>query len=167
MPKLKVTMPDTGEVTHELVDENITIGRVPENSLQVEHTSVSSRHAQLTLLPNGNYQLTDLNSTNGTRVNGAPVTEAALRNGDRVRFGNIDTAYYSDDESHTEPLPAAVEPEATPAQESRKPTNFENASPFQKKNKAVDPIGRYIMIFAAVAVLAFIAALVTIFMLHA
>ena len=167
MPKLKVTMPDTGEVTHELVDENITIGRVAENSLQVEHTSVSSRHAQLTLLPNGNYQLTDLNSTNGTRVNGAPVTEAALRNGDRVRFGNIDTAYYSDDNSHSEPLPAAVEPEATPATESRKPTNFENASPFQKKNKAKDPAGLYIMIFAAVSVLAFIAALVTIFMLHA
>ena len=167
MPKLKVTMPDTGEVTHELVDENITVGRVAENSLQVEHTSVSSRHAQLTLLPNGNYQLTDLNSTNGTRVNGAPVTEAALRNGDRVRFGNIDTAYYSDDESHSEPLPAAVEPEATPAKESRKPTNFENASPFQKKNKAKDPAGLYIMIFAVVAVLAFIAAVVTIFMLHA
>lgn len=167
MPKLKVTMPETGEVTHELVDENITIGRVPENSLQIEHTSVSSRHAQLSLLPNGSYQLTDLNSTNGTRVNGAPVTEAALRNGDRVRFGNIDTAYLSDDNSHSEPLPAAVEPEATPATESRKPTNFENASPFQKKGKAKDPVGMYIMIFAGVAVLAFIAAVVTIFMLHA
>ena len=167
MPKLKITMPETGEVTHELVDENITVGRVAENSLQVEHTSVSSRHAQLTLLPNGNYQLTDLNSTNGTRVNGAPVTEAALRNGDRVRFGNIDTAYYSDDNSHSEPLPAAVEPDAAPATESRKPTNFENASPFQKKNKAKDPAGLYIMIFAGVSVLAFIAALVTIFMLHA
>ncbi len=167
MPKLKVTLPDTGEVIHDLVDENITVGRVEDNSLQIEHTSVSSRHAQLTLLPNGNYQLTDLNSTNGTRVNGAPVTEAALRNGDRVRFGNIDTAYLSDDESHSEPLPAAVEPEATPARESRKPTNFENASPFQKKNKAKDPAGMYIMIFAGVAVLAFIAALVTIFMIHA
>ena len=167
MPKLKVTLPETGEVTHDLVDENITVGRVAENSLQIEHTSVSSRHAQLALLPNGNYQLTDLNSTNGTRVNGAPVTEASLRNGDRVRFGNIDTAYFSDDESHTEPLPAAVEPEATPAKESRKPTNFENASPFTKKDKAKDPLSTYIMVFAGVSVLAFLAALVTIFMLHA
>ncbi len=167
MPKLKITMPETGEVTHELVDETITVGRVAENSLQIEHTSVSSRHAQLSLLPNGNYQLTDFNSTNGTRVNGAPVTEAALRNGDRVRFGNIDTAYLSDDQGHREPLPAAVEPEATPAKESRKPTNFENASPFQKKGKEKDPTGLYILIFAGVAVVAFIAALVTIFMLHA
>lgn len=167
MPKLKVTLPETGEVIHDLVDENITIGRVDDNSLQIEHTSVSSRHARLTLLPNGNYQLADLNSTNGTRVNGAPVTEAALRNGDRVRFGNIDTAYLSDDEGHSEPLPAAVEPEATPAKESRKPTNFENASPFQKKGKEKDSIGTYIMIFAAVSVLIFVAALVMIFMIHA
>ena len=166
MPKLKVTLPEAGEVTHELTDENITVGRVEDNSLQIDHASVSSHHAQLALLPSGNYQLTDLNSTNGTRVNGKPVTEAALRNGDRVRFGNIDTAYLSGDESRSEPLPAAVEPEAKPAAESHRPSNFENASPFQKKNKEKDPVGTYILIFAGVSVLAFIAALVTVFLLH-
>ena len=97
MPKLKVTMPETGEVTHELVDELITLGRISENIIQIEDASVSSRHAQLSLGANGNYALKDLNSTNGTRVNGAPATEAQLRNGDRVRFGQIECAYFSDD----------------------------------------------------------------------
>ncbi len=96
MPKLKITMPESGEVTHELVDELITLGRVSENIIQIEDASVSSRHAQLSLGANGNYALKDLNSTNGTRVNGAPATDAQLRNGDRVRFGQIECAYFSD-----------------------------------------------------------------------
>ena len=159
-------MPDASEVTHELVDEMITVGRVSENSVQIDDVSVSSRHAQLAALGNGSYQLTDLNSTNGTRVNGAAVTEAALRNGDRVRFGKIDCAFYSDDPGHGEPLPAAAEPDAKPATETHKPTNFANASPFQKKNKEKDPVGMYVMIFAGVAVLLFIVALVQVFLLQ-
>ncbi len=168
MPKLKIMMPETGEVTHELVDEVITLGRVSDNMIQVEDGSVSSRHAQLALGGNGNYQLQDLGSTNGTRVNGAPVTEVALRHGDRVRFGQIEAAYYSDaaPTAAAEPLPAAAEPVAQPAAETHRPSNFTNASPFQKKSRQKDPIGLYIMIFAAVAFLAFVAAIVMVFSLH-
>ena len=160
-------MPETGEVTHELADELITLGRVSENMIQVEDGSVSSRHAQLTLADNGNYQLQDLGSTNGTRVNGAPVTDVVLRHGDRVRFGQIEAAYYSDGAQPTaEPLPAADEPVAQPAAETHRPSNFTNASPFQKKSREKDPAGLYIMIFAGVALLAFIAALALIFTLQ-
>ena len=166
MPKLKVTMPETGEVTHELVDELITVGRISENSLQIEDGSVSSRHAQLTLGANGNYALKDLNSTNGTRVNGAPTTDAQLRNGDRVRFGQIECAYFSDTTSQNEPLPAAAAPDAHIPAESRRPTNFANASPFQKKNRAKDPAGLYILIFAGLAVLLFLVALGFVFTLQ-
>ena len=166
MPKLKIMMPETGEVTHELVDEVITLGRVADNMVQVEDASVSSRHVQLNLVEGGNYHLQDLGSTNGTRVNGAPVSEAQLRNGDRVRFGSIEAAYYSDNASAVEPLPAAAEPVAQPAAESRRPTNFANSSPFQKKNREVDPAGKYIMICAAVAIALFIIALISIFLLH-
>ena len=166
MPKLKIMMPETGEVTHELVDEVITLGRVADNMVQVEDASVSSRHVQLNLVEGGNYHLQDLGSTNGTRVNGAPVSEAQLRNGDRVRFGSIEAAYYSDNASAVEPLPAAAEPAAQPAAESRRPTNFANSSPFQKKNREVDPAGKYIMICAAVAIALFIIALISIFLLH-
>ena len=164
MPKLKVMLPETGEVTHELADELITLGRVSENMIQIEDGSVSSRHAQLTLSGNGNYQLQDLGSTNGTRVNGAPASDVVLRHGDRVRFGQIEAAYYSDNPpAVAEPLPAADEPVAQPASETHRPSNFTNASPFQKKSREKDPVGMYIMIFAGVALLAFIGALVLIF----
>ena len=166
MPKLKVMLPEAGEVTHELMDEVVSLGRVSDNTIQVEDGSVSSRHAQLSLVEGGNYYLQDLGSTNGTRVNGAPVSESPLRNGDRIRFGSIEASYYSDNTDAAEPLPAAAEPVAQPATDSQRPTNFTNASPFQKKNREVDPAGKYIMIFAVVAVLLLIAALVMIFRLQ-
>lgn len=166
MPKLKIQMPEAGEVTHELVDELVTLGRVDDNTLQVEDASVSSHHAQLTRAGNGNYHLKDLNSTNGTRVNGNSVTDAQLRHGDRVRFGKIEGAYFSDSDDSSQPLPAADEPEALPAAESRRPTNFENASPFQKKTHKPDPVGKAIMIAAILAMVLFLAAVVVIFLLQ-
>jgi pSer/pThr/pTyr-binding forkhead associated (FHA) protein len=37
--------------------------------------------------------IVDLDSTNGTRVNGAPVTSAPLRSGDRIRLGEIEVLF--------------------------------------------------------------------------
>ncbi len=166
MPKLKVMLPEAGEVTHELVDEVITLGRVSDNVLQIEDASVSSRHAQLNLVVGGNYHLQDLGSTNGTRVNGAPVSEAPLKNGDRIRFGSVETSYHSGNAAAVEPLPAAAGPVARPATESRRPPSFSNASPFQKKGRGIDPAGKYIMLGSILAVVLFIVALVSIFLLH-
>lgn len=166
MPTLKIQLPDSGEVTHELVDELITLGRVDDNMVQIEDASVSSHHAQFSRSANGNYQLKDLNSTNGTRVNGNHVTDVQLRHGDRVRFGKIEGSYLSSSDDSHQPLPAADAPEALPAAESRRPTNFENASPFQKKTSKKDPVGQAIMISAIVAVLLFAVAVAFIFMLQ-
>lgn len=184
MPKLTVTLPEAEEVTHDLTAPVITIGRLDDNALQIEDPSVSSRHAQLTLQPDGNYQLRDLNSTNGTRVNGNGVTEAQLHPGDRLRFGKVETVYLSDVPGENVPaptganaahagaadmvatLPAAGVATAQVAAESHRPADFANASPFQKKPKARDPVGRAILIFAAVAFVLFLAALFFIFSLR-
>lgn len=166
MPTLKIQMPDSGEVIHELSDELVTLGRVDDNMVQVEDVSVSSHHAQLSLKANGNYQLKDLNSTNGTRVNGNSVTDVQLRHGDRIRFGKIEAAYLSASDDSSQPLPAADAPEALPAAESRKPTNFENASPFQKVTRKKDPVGKAIMIAAVVAIVLLVVAVAFIFMLQ-
>ena len=166
MPKLKITMPDGSEVTHELTDETVTLGRVAENMIQIEHASVSSRHAQLSLDEGGNYRLDDLNSTNGTRVNGNSVVEANLKHGDRVRFGQIETSYLGENADAHAPLPAAAEPEAEVAVETHKPTNFTNASPFQKKSREIDTAGKIIMAATGLAILLFIVALVMVFQLQ-
>ncbi len=80
MPKLSIS-----GAPHDLTDEVITIGRAPDNMIVIDDPSVSGRHAQLRLAGEV-YRLKDLESTNGTRVNGIPVTETALRFDDRIRF---------------------------------------------------------------------------------
>lgn len=164
MPKLLVSLPEgAGEVAHELTEPTIALGRLAENAVQIEDPSVSSQHAQLTLGSNGNYVLKDLNSTNGTRVNGSHVTEVALRPGDRLRFGKVEAIYHSDitePSGLVQPLPATAEIAAQPAAHSAKPADFANASPFPKRAREIDPVGRGILIFAVIAVLLFFAALV-------
>jgi FHA domain/DUF1707 SHOCT-like domain len=64
------------------------LGRNPESDLVLSNRTVSRSHARLNLGPDG-WMLTDLGSTNGTRVNGWIVTRPQIvRPGDRVSFGS-------------------------------------------------------------------------------
>ena len=64
----------------------ISIGRAPECDLVLRDTRVSRRHARMTAR-DGVLVLTDLGSTNGTRVNGHRVSEVVLGAGDRITLG--------------------------------------------------------------------------------
>jgi hypothetical protein len=64
----------------------IRIGRAPECELVLRDSRVSRRHARL-MARDGVLILTDLGSTNGTRVNGHRITEVALGAGDRIEIG--------------------------------------------------------------------------------
>lgn len=158
MPTLVVSLPDGSEVTHELTDDVVTIGRVSDNTVQIEDASVSSHHAELTLRGT-DYVLKDLGSTNGTRLNGQqvpPEEEHQLQPGDLVRFGNINVAYAPEAGTEPQPMPAEAEqPAAVPASSSARPADFSNASPFQKKAKKKDPAGAAMMALAALAILVF------------
>lgn len=158
MPKLLVSLPDTGDVTHELVDEAISIGRISENVIQIEDASVSSHHAELTLDPGGDYVLRDIGSTNGTELNGREIAADEphkLQDGDKVRFGNIETSYVSENPAEARPLPQAEEVSAVVGSSSKRPADFANASPFQKKKKKKDPVGLSLIVLAVLAILAF------------
>lgn len=67
----------------------LTIGRDPENALVLDDRRVSRRHAEIRLRL-GRYTLYDLQSTNGTFVNGRRVAEVALSDGDRVQIGGTE-----------------------------------------------------------------------------
>jgi hypothetical protein len=69
-----------------LGDRTVTIGRLPECDINLADPNVSRRHAELRPAGAG-FVLTDLRSTNGTRVNGTPVSEQALRDGDVITVG--------------------------------------------------------------------------------
>ncbi len=75
-------------VTHELIDDTVMVGRAPSNTIIIEHLTVSAEHAVLLRVADS-YFLKDLNSTNGTQLNGVLVTEADLKDGDTIRFGSV------------------------------------------------------------------------------
>ena len=68
--------------------QTIRIGRDPANDLVLKSPDVSRKHAELTLTPQG-WLLKDLGSTNGTKVNGQPVKEKLLSDGDELAFGPV------------------------------------------------------------------------------
>ena len=168
MPKILVSLPDGSTATHELAEGSITVGRLADNTLQIEDASVSSHHAELTLGEGGDYVLTDIGSTNGTLLNGKEMAEGEgqrLQAGDKVTFGNIETSYESENPAEARAMPAAKEVAAVAASSSVRPKSFENASPFQTKKKKKDPIGLAIIGFSVLAMLAFAAAVAMTFSL--
>lgn len=78
-----LSKPDSSPVS---LEENVTIGRDKENHISLDDPFVSSRHARIERKPGG-YVLLDLQSRNGSYVNGARITEAILSCHDRLRFG--------------------------------------------------------------------------------
>jgi pSer/pThr/pTyr-binding forkhead associated (FHA) protein len=78
----------TDLVAHKLLAEVITIGRVRLNHVVIDNSTVSAQHALLARLGDC-YRLKDLHSTNGTQVNGVPITDAELNDGDKIRFGSV------------------------------------------------------------------------------
>ena len=64
----------------------LTVGRHQENDIVIDHLGVSGKHARVAV-EGQSVVLTDLQSTNGTYVNGRRVTEAELRPNDWISIG--------------------------------------------------------------------------------
>lgn len=95
--------------SYELKVEKTTVGRVEDNAFQIAEPSVSSHHCEIILSVN-DVIVRDLNSTNGTFINGEKITESVLKPGQTLRLGQIDLRI--DDGS---PLPAPAPGAAAPA----------------------------------------------------
>ncbi|NQU10695.1 FHA domain-containing protein [bacterium] len=134
MPKLHILSGVLEGKTFELVEERVTIGRGLDNMIRLEDGSISHHHAML-VLDGPEFSLRDLNSTNGTRVNGLRIVETKLHNGDSVRFGSVEVRYESDLKKASAPLP----PSKTGVDLSQvgsgsiKPPTFTSVSPFGRK----------------------------------
>jgi pSer/pThr/pTyr-binding forkhead associated (FHA) protein len=74
--------------------ELVTIGRLAACDVVIDDTGASRRHAQIRTI-GGTSTLTDLGSTNGTKVNGRDVQSAELADGDRITVGATQIEYRS------------------------------------------------------------------------
>jgi pSer/pThr/pTyr-binding forkhead associated (FHA) protein len=86
-----------GLVLKEIVlsKERTSIGRKPMNDIQIDNLSISGQHAVITRIL-GDAFLEDLNSTNGTYVNGQPVKKHVLHNSDVIELGKYRIKYLVD-----------------------------------------------------------------------
>lgn len=75
--------------------ECITIGRKPDNDIQIHDKAVSGYHCQIITVLNDSF-LEDLHSTNGTFVNSRKISKYALHNLDKINLGNHQIQYVND-----------------------------------------------------------------------
>jgi Protein of unknown function (DUF3662)/FHA domain len=80
----ELVLPDGRRVS--VGSEPVVIGRLPECNVVLSDSNVSRRHAEFRRKEDGVF-VTDLGSTNGTRVNGIPVREQLLASGDEISVG--------------------------------------------------------------------------------
>jgi len=77
---------------HELVRDMTIIGRASSNHIVIDNPVVSAQHA-IVLKVGDFYRLKDLNSTNGTQLNGIFVTDADLKDSDEIQFGSVKAVF--------------------------------------------------------------------------
>jgi pSer/pThr/pTyr-binding forkhead associated (FHA) protein len=87
-PKLTVTRPDLPPLVYLLEQEYTHVGRSANNEIALPYPSISNRHA-IFVHSGPDIVLRDLNSSNGTYVNGEIITEAILKPGDLIQLGSV------------------------------------------------------------------------------
>ena len=95
MAKLVVLSAGMTGRTHELKVDKTTIGRVDDNTFEIAEASVSSHHCEV-LLRGSDVLVKDLNSTNGTFINGEKISEGVLKPGQVLRLGQIEMRLETD-----------------------------------------------------------------------
>jgi predicted component of type VI protein secretion system len=141
--RLTVYFPEDSPTTHDFVESKLTVGRLSDNDVQLDEASVSSHHAEIELGESGAV-LRDLESTNGTFLNGEQVTgEVAIQDGDEVYFGGVRSVYMpAMPEAPAETAPPSATPElAVAATGSGRPDNFVYLSPLPRPVKPRDTAG--------------------------
>lgn len=78
--------------------EVMTIGRKDDNDICIENLAVSGHHAKLLTIFDDSF-LEDLDSTNGTYVNGQPIRKHPLKHGDVIVIGKHELRYINDSRS--------------------------------------------------------------------
>lgn len=95
MAKLVLSMNGAVQGEFPLEKERVSIGRKPDNDIQIDNLAVSGKHALIITILDDSF-LEDLGSTNGTYVNGKLVKKHALRNGDVIGLGKHELKYVNE-----------------------------------------------------------------------
>jgi pSer/pThr/pTyr-binding forkhead associated (FHA) protein len=154
MAKLVVLSEGFKGRTYELKTVLTTIGRVDDNAFELAEPSVSSHHCEI-LLRGSDIIVKDLNSTNGTYINGQQVNESPLKPGQVLRLGQVELRLEGDASAVPPPskkfeqtmvIPQGVK--MNQLEPGAKSATFTKDSPFAKKSNK----GTKIFVAAAIVV---------------
>ena len=93
----KLVLGFNGQTLHEysLDQETVTIGRKTDNDIHIDNLAVSGNHAKILTILNDSF-IEDLDSTNGTYINGKKVNKHALKNGEIITIGKHELKYINE-----------------------------------------------------------------------
>jgi pSer/pThr/pTyr-binding forkhead associated (FHA) protein len=92
MAKLVLSFGDKIIKEYELERGSITIGRDEENDIHIDNPAASNRHAKILTILDESF-IEDLDSTNGTYINGKKITGHSLKDGDSIFIGEHELDY--------------------------------------------------------------------------
>ena len=87
MARLILSLDNQVLAEYNMTKERYTIGRLPDNDVRIDNPAVSGHHSLIINILNDSF-LEDLNSTNGTYVNGKLIKKHALQHGDVITIGH-------------------------------------------------------------------------------
>jgi pSer/pThr/pTyr-binding forkhead associated (FHA) protein len=117
MARLVLSLDNQVLAEYNMNKERYTIGRLPDNDIRIDNSAVSGHHSLIINILNDSF-LEDLNSTNGTYVNGKLIKKHALQHGDVVTVGHHQLRFVEDDEAQDEfEKTMVIQPSSRPAAE--------------------------------------------------
>jgi pSer/pThr/pTyr-binding forkhead associated (FHA) protein len=120
MARLILNLDGTVLAEYNMNKERYTIGRLPDNDIRIDNPAVSGHHSLIINILNDSF-LEDLNSTNGTYVNGKLIKKHALQHGDVITAGHHQLRFVEDDEAQQDEFEKTmvIQPSARPVEKLR------------------------------------------------
>ena len=134
MARLILSLDGSVLAEYNMNKERYTIGRLPDNDIRIDNPAVSGHHSLIINILNDSF-LEDLNSTNGTYVNGKLIKKHALQHGDVVRVGHHQLRFVEDDDAHQDEFEKTmvIQPSARPLEKLRAAAQPDTASTTQSR----------------------------------
>ena len=150
---------DKGQ-TFPLTNKAYLCGRSTGNVINFKDSTVSSTHCEFVRTDSNNYLVRDMDSTNGTKVNGISIKSVELKNGDIIRLGRIELLYSLESEASAK-LETKTMIDLSKFSDSEPLKPMENVSNIpklnvSKKEKLASQITIYILIALAIAIVGLI-----------
>jgi pSer/pThr/pTyr-binding forkhead associated (FHA) protein len=119
MARLVLSLDGQVMAEYNMNKERYTIGRLPDNDIRIDNSAVSGHHSLIINILNDSF-LEDLNSTNGTYVNGKLIKKHALQHGDVITVGHHQLRFVEDDEAQDDfEKTMVIQPSARPVEKVR------------------------------------------------